>query len=93
MMWSDPCVWRGHRSDCCARAMQFGFSRGTHVMAAVRCSYIEFLCIFRIDWPINQLINVCYPISQFMCRLSRHITRAGTNNQFALFASLPLKHA
>lgn len=46
----------------------------------VRCC----VCIFRIDWPINQLINVHYSDSQFMCRMSEQWTRTGTN-QFALF--------
>lgn len=84
----------GHRRDGCARArVAIRFFTWHARASAVRCSHIEFLCIFRIDWPINQLINVCNPISQFICRLSRNITRAGTNNQFALFALLPLKHA
>lgn len=63
-------------------------SRTIHVPAPFITTYshIEFLCIFRIDWPINQLINVCYPVYN-LCRLSRHKTRIGTN-QFALFALL-----
>lgn len=48
-------------------AIQFSFSKHAHAASAV-CyySYVEFQCIFRIDWHINQLINVCYPLLQFM---------------------------